>query len=161
MIDRNARDAYAEVLRHFIAGRLTNDEYDRCADDILDRCSPEDRGPAAVYSSVWFLYDDLRTHRLTGKSKVPRKTRRELARCIIFLHSDLEYEWPIRSFISIRAVVLNIFTFGLAYVVGRLFEPVVRRRMNKLGTWDLWPFFREIDFHRALASPRLLSGISR
>jgi hypothetical protein len=78
-----------------------------------------------------------------------------VARWILFLHSDFEYEWPIRSFISLSGCLLRLFTLGLA---GLVLTPIKERRMRRLGSWDLWPFFREMDFQSANARARLLGS---
>jgi hypothetical protein len=39
------------------------------------------------------LYSDLHEHRLVGRYRLSREVRREVARAILFLKSDLDYEW--------------------------------------------------------------------
>ena len=155
MVDRVARDKFAELLRHFGAGNLTNDEYEDAAEKILESANRKDGSLWAIYSSAWFLYDDLRTHRLREKWALTDEGRRAVARWILFLHSDLEYEWPIRSFISLSGCLLRICTLGLA---GFVLGPLNERRMRRLGSWELWPFFREADYQLVTANPRLLGG---
>jgi hypothetical protein len=155
MVDRVARDKFAELLRHFAAGNLTNDRYEDSAQLILKSANREDRSLRAIFSRVWFLYDDIREHRLRDKHKLTDQGRRTVARWILFLHSDVEYEWPIRSFISLSGCLLRLCTLGLA---GRILNPVNERRLRAMGSWELWPFFREADFESANKRPRLLGG---
>ena len=41
----------------------------------------------------WCLYSDLKEHKLTGNYKLTDEALRDIARYILFLHSDFEYEW--------------------------------------------------------------------
>lgn len=96
---RRPRDRYAGQLRHFVAGRVTNVDYVGGLAKILRRAGPGDgRADGAVLRTVlgraWFLYDDVRTRRLSGRWAVPPEGRREVARWVVFLRSDLAHEWP-------------------------------------------------------------------
>ena len=51
----------------------------------------------------WGLYDDTRRHKLIGNDELSKEALNSIKRCILFLHSDLEYEWP--SFDSINPLV--------------------------------------------------------
>src|SRR4051812_26765692 len=84
MVDRTARDKLAESLRHFFAGQIT-------ADKFLDAFSfgSCDAGVRAVSE-----YGDRFISELGPGSAVTAEERRTAARAIVFLHSDLEYEWP-------------------------------------------------------------------
>ena len=91
-VDRQSRDRYAELLRHFAAGRLTNDQYEDATAPLL---RSEDLALRELWWAVWQTYDDLHEHRLTGKYKLPPEGRKTVARMVSFLHSDLPYEWPV------------------------------------------------------------------
>lgn len=125
------------------------------ADRILESADCNDRSLWAIYSAAWFMYDDIRTHRLRGKWALTDEGRGAVARWILFLHSDLEYEWPMRSMISPLGCLLRICTLGLA---GLVLRPLNERRMHRLGSWELWPFLREADYRSVAANPRLLGG---
>jgi hypothetical protein len=151
MIDRRRRDQFAELLRHFAAGRLTNDEFKERLDEILDDPHSvsewDDRALWAVRERAWFLYDDTHTHRLM----LPREGRREVARWILFLYSDFEYEWLMKSFISLSSCLLNLLTLGWW---GR--SQV--RHFRAMGDWDVWPFIRRADFEEACRRPHLFGS---
>src|SRR5260221_9704596 len=109
MIDKAARTQLAESLRHLAAGVISNDEFEkrrpRKSQDVAVR---------QVFSEgAWFLYDDLREHRLIGKDKLSDSARTDLARWIVFLKTDLAYEWPVVP-ISVRLALLplNLATLG-------------------------------------------------
>src|SRR5207245_4192388 len=42
---------------------------------------------------VWMLYSDLHRHKLTGKHEPNAETRALLERCVLFLETNLEFEW--------------------------------------------------------------------
>ena len=86
-INTTARRAYAEVLRRFIAGGLTTDQYE-CAAGRLAARHGRDGGADAVFDAVWFLYDDVWPHRMTGKYRLNAAMRSRIARWILFLRSD-------------------------------------------------------------------------
>jgi hypothetical protein len=134
---------------------LTNDKYEDAACLIFKDADREDHSLGAIYSRVWHFYDDLREHRLRDKHELSEEGRRAVARCVVFLHSDFEYQWPIKSFISLSGCFLRLCTFGLA---GLILNPINERRLQRMGSWDLWPFFRETDYQSAITRPRLLGG---
>src|SRR5690242_5306894 len=108
MIDAPSRRNLAEALRHLASGQISNDEYEeRTAFQSSDRAVPE------IWSAAWTLYSDLRTHRSTGKDALTGESKEAVARCILFLHSDLSWEWP-PTRISLVTLLCNIGTFGAA-----------------------------------------------
>jgi hypothetical protein len=144
VIDRRARDRLAEQLRHLAGGRITNDEFE----DSLP--GSHDRAVREVERAAWMLYSDLREHRLTGSDALPREVRRAIARSIVFLHSDLEYEWPPHPCVGFRRVVGTVLSFGL---IPKYFD----RRYKASGEFEAWPFIRSADLERAAQMPRLLA----
>lgn len=82
-----ARRAYAEVLRHFAAGRLTTDQYETAASRI-ERQHGYDKAVMAIFGAVWECYDDLVVHRLIGGYRLTAHHRRYIAQAILFLRSD-------------------------------------------------------------------------
>jgi hypothetical protein len=150
MIDRQGRTTVAESLRHLVSAQITNDEFE----DRLP-VSSEDRAVEEISQEAWYLYSDLWEHRLTGAERLPDEVRRHIARWILFLHSDLEFEWPQwsfgRRFVSSAARLL---TFGVLGQEGR-------RRYERAGDITLWPFLRRGDYEAALAKPPYLSGAAQ
>jgi hypothetical protein len=84
MIDRCARDEAPLALRRFASRRMTNVEFEGAYPASSDRVIYVMDGRA------WCLYDDFKEHFLDA----PREVRREIARWVMFLHTDLEYRWP-------------------------------------------------------------------
>lgn len=146
MIDRVARDRAALLLRRFAAGRITNFQFDE------EYPGPSvDAGVRAVGDRAWNLYDDFREHRLEPAPAL----RREIARWVVFLHSDAEYAWPRCPFVSIRAPRwLNWLSGGLLH----------RRQDEEFARWarrgddSAWPFHTTGQVAAAAAQPRYLRG---
>lgn len=143
-IDITSRRAAAELVRQLASGRLTNDEF--------EERWPASADPAlsAVREAAWFLYSDLRAYRLTGANRLPFAVRRQLSRWVIFLQSDLEYEWPVATRTEkLARSIAGLLTMGVAT---RLWKTALQVSEDA----DVWPFIRRVDFRRALRAPRLL-----
>ena len=146
MIDSDARRQARELLRHLLSGQITSDEFE----DRFPRQS-KDPGVSQVRWAAWHLYSDDREYRLVGKHRLTGMTRREISRWIVFLHTELEYEWPIINvWLEVALAPLNMITFGF---VGRLLQ----LRLARLGHFDVWPFIRRADYEAAIAHPRYLN----
>ena len=148
MVDRASRRQLAELLRHFVVGHITNDEFEtrspRRSDDPAVR--------QVLNEGAWFLYDDLNEHRLTGRYKLSPREQENVARWVLFLERDLEYEWPVLPFgVRLALMPVNLVTFGLT---GRL----VRRYASRGGCAEIWPFRRRSDYEAALKEPLYLKG---
>lgn len=132
MVDRANRDVAAQILRDFIDGKITNDEFmkrfPKCADAAL----------WAVYEFTWRQFSDLRVHTLTGRDSPPPERKAFLERCYIFLTTDLEFEWPAPKRSLVRGL-LQILTLG------RCFRPSDEEYKSK-GDFDFWPFLRKRDY---------------
>jgi hypothetical protein len=128
-----------------MAGLITNDEFE----DRLPRLSA-DQAVVELKASAWYLYDDLREYRLASEDRPVPAVRSAVARWILFLGTDLEYEYPVSPTLSRLALSLgNLCTLGL---LGRAWRHRSRVR------YEFWPFFRRSDFEGALQKPALLAG---
>jgi hypothetical protein len=137
MVDRRSRDELARAIRRLIAGIVTNDEFDHSLSAALLRS--RDLGVQSVRLAAWTLYSDMHEYRLEGPRALNRTARRGIARWIVFLRSDVEYQWP--NLTGWRWLVLafpNMLTFG---AIGWL----VRRWHDRHGEADAWPFVRLRD----------------
>lgn len=83
------RRRYAELLRQFMSGRMTNDEYDDRACAIVWSQTPtSDPSTRRLYRIVWSMYCDIRTHRMTDPGwRPPAEVRRGIAKLVVFLRS--------------------------------------------------------------------------
>jgi hypothetical protein len=148
ILDRESRRSLAELLRHLVAGLITNDEFEnqrpRGSHDLAVRQVFEE--------GAWFLYDDTCEHRLIGRRRLATRDRQNVARWILFLETDLTYEWPVVPFgLRLALIPLNLLTLGL---LGR----VVQRFASSGGPTDLWPFRRHSDYQAALQEPPYLKS---
>jgi len=150
--DLKARRELAALIRHLVSGVITNDEFeDRLPRPLRDS---EDAAVVALYEHAWCLYNDTFEHHLIGQWKVSKENRRVIARWILFLHSDLHYEWPavrITGSVGLWNALRHLFTLGYS-------TRQAQARFEAAGDYDVWPFFRRADFENAASSPTLLRG---
>src|SRR4051794_20846812 len=105
MIDRNARRELAELLMHLTSGRMTNFRFE----DSLTFRSLDPAIHQICRQGAWGLYSDLKEYRLSGKYRLGSAAKHEVARRILFLQTDLDYQWPI---ISRWLELFALLTFG-------------------------------------------------
>jgi len=146
MIDRDARNELAEALRHLLSGQFTNDQFDEAAPIESD-----DPVIKEVREQAWFLYSDLYEHKLTGRHTLSNSDRRITSQFILFLHSNLEYEWPRHPLNGIIRLPIYILSFGLI-------PRYVDKKWKASGDYDVWPFISREDYEKALKNPKLLRG---
>ena len=181
MVDREPRRKYAELIRQFISGRMTNDEYEDRFEAI--EVSRDDHAVSEIYRQVWFLYDDFKTHRMTGKHRLNNAGRRQTAQIVLFLQSDREYNWPQGSLAGCLSLLLlivcgfatvsliNYLPENALFILGNaVFVSVVlilfavlknwqeKQDWKKAGDADAWPFLLQTDLDEAKRHPRLLAG---
>ena len=133
MIDRQARDLTAELIRHLVSGQITTDQFEDRLPNSADRAIQE------VYSSgPYLLYSDDDEHKLVGDDAVPREAIPDVARWILFLKSDLEYEWPGKEASGLGALVIVLSIAVLAVMpVGALLLTVIAPRSGSGAQWQL------------------------
>ena len=121
MVDRIQRDAASRVLRSFIDGAITNGEF-----EAQFPRSEEDSALPAIKANVWMLYSDLHRHKLTGKHEPNAETRALLERCVLFLETNLEFEWPVPN----SACRISFRTYGCKRKLGWEVHRVGRLRSH-------------------------------
>ena len=174
MVDREARRKYAVLIRQFVSGRMTNDEYEDRVDGIT--YDKRDHAILEVYLLIWTCYDDLKTHRLTKQWRLDRPARRQVAQAVLFLQSDAEYQWPNNLwdgwvFLVTAFCVVLLFALlpetplfirlGMSVplvVAWQCYERWQARRREKAADESAWPFLRQADLDEAARQPRLLNG---
>jgi hypothetical protein len=148
MIDRPARNRLAEGIRHLAAGLVDNVEF-----EVRVPWHSSDPGVRAVFlGGPWFLYHDVVRYRLRGTHRLSPALRREAARWVLFLKTDLPYEWPVAhrgSLASVAWMFLNLVTMGF-------FARDAQRQFAQRGDLAIWPFIRRSDYQAALAKPPYL-----
>jgi hypothetical protein len=148
MIDRIARDKLADQIRHLVAGLTTNDDFE---EEVL-AVETDDRAYWAIVDQAWFLYSDLYQHKLRGSHAISKQERRIICTFILFLHSDLEYEWSEHPCTGFVRIILGMVSLGW---LPRYFD----ERWKLQGDYEVYPFIRLSDFEKARAHPRFLAGI--
>ncbi|MEK6702878.1 MAG: hypothetical protein AABZ53_11480 [Planctomycetota bacterium] len=85
------RRAYAELLRHFFAGLMTNVEYEDRWWDLCKRHGVDD-GAEGIFWAVDEYCSAFRTHRMTDPAYRPdAEGKAARLRCLLFLHSDAPF----------------------------------------------------------------------
>lgn len=134
MVDRDSRDRLAELIRSLAAGNITNDQFE----DALP--ASEDRAILEVYSNgAWLLYNDTHEHKLKDKYALTKNDKHLVARWVLFLKSDYEYQWPS---ITVIERLLSIVTLG--WWRGKL-----QAKWRAVGDTNFWPFLGEAQFECA------------
>ena len=135
MIDRHAREIAAEALQKFMDGSISNEEYERRYPK-----SKDDPALWEIHVQVWFFYSDLKTHTLTGKHAPNAERRAFLERCILFLKSDAEFQWPRQKFRP---------WYGILRLLG--FGRTLKRREEEemsIGDKEVWPFLKKAQYQQ-------------
>jgi len=144
MIDRPARKQLELALRRFAAGRTTSDELDETALEAARTSA--DPAVRSIADAQWTLYDDTRGGYATGDDRLTQTQRAAIARWILFLRSDLEYEWSGRLFHPAQFLrnLANFFSLGLFNFI---FPPP---RADDNHDWNVWPFRSRIQVRREM-----------
>ena len=139
--EQTTRRLGADLLRQFIAGEITNDQFHRAFPS-----SESDVALRAIFRGVWVTYSDLRTHRMIGRDAPKEEVRAVLERCRLFLTTDLPFEWP-EPKTGVLPSILNLLSLG----------SIARRsaeQLRGLGEVDYWPFIRKSDYTAARTQER-------
>ena len=152
-VDVSARRIACQVLRDFISGRITNDEFEKRFPDTRDGAV------GAIWDTSWVFCDDFKAHRLDGKHRLSLNERRVCMRWLLFLHGKLPYEWPDLNLPGLDPAprMQSSFWRRLFSQHQNLSEPEVKRFLSS-GHFPVWPFTRVSDYKRALASPKFFAG---
>jgi hypothetical protein len=166
IIDVARRAALADLTHEYLAGLLTNREFEhrlhspdlpvlgshRLTDDPL--LSP-------MLQRLWlfsFVHGEFDTYRLTGEQRLSTERRREILRWILFLRSDRPYEWPPFNVVPFNwssnfiDPLVSILTLGYW---GRVRREALRRETEQFmqsGDYAVWPFMRREHFQVTLAA---------
>jgi hypothetical protein len=141
MVNRGKRDLARQLIEKFLAAEIANDDF---VDNYPCR-EKEDRAVVAIYERLWGYWDDRHTHKLTGKHELNPEGRALFERCIAFLNSDLEYEWPAIKWWSFSRAFLR--KIGLRKRADDEADQYIGE-MTGIGKFELWPFVREEDLAR-------------
>lgn len=123
MIDRTAGDAAARALALFAEGVISSAELEK---ELPGKS--KDRIVDALHVELAKWFDDWVESRIDCLPPDELELERtNLRRCIRFLKTDLEFEWPLcRLFAAFQALWAN----------------------TPKGDRSVWPFYRRVDFER-------------
>ena len=146
VVDTYARKRAAQVLRDFISGKITNDQFS----DTFP--ISKDAAMGQIFNAVWPYYDDMHEHRLTGTNSLHPVEKREMLRWIVFLDSDLPYVWPERANPQFAQTPSRLGWMQ------RLFKRREDSSFQDAGDVSQWPFAHRADIKHALRNPKRLNG---
>jgi hypothetical protein len=135
VIDMAARRQASAVLRGFMEGRLSN-----AGLDAQYPGASVDRAVHEIYLRTWRFQDDFHEYRAEGNAALTSEELALLHRCVLFLETDLIYEWPSLAERALR-------WFAPVPLLGRY-----ARSVPEKGEPSVWPFYREQDWKRAVES---------
>jgi hypothetical protein len=150
MINREKRDLARCLIEKLLACQITNDDFV----NAYPCREKKDRVIVAIYDRLWGFWDDNQTHTLTGKHELNPEARALFERCIAFLNSDLEYEWPPLEWRSLSQAFLRL--IGLRRIADSRGDEWTRQ-VRKIGKWEVWPFIQEEDLARSAVRSRKVS----
>ncbi len=131
MVDRPARVKVVENLKRALAGTITNWEFD----DSWPKS--EDRVIRALEEQLWGFYDDNKKLTLNIREQKPDAVPL-FERCLAFLGSDREYEWPDYNFRKT----------GMSYFRSLFDRAGEAKRWDEFeasGDIKAWPFLHSSD----------------
>lgn len=177
----------ARLMRRFAAGAMTNRQFEREAEAIVDRCGDDPAPERALWEFAWRFYCDIKEHTLRGERALSRSERREWARVVLFLMTDAEYRWP--AFGGVRqpwwmtlglltaadvwavlmlwlvlGVVVPVPVMSLCFLGLQCLEWALRRKVPTPSrpaapeAQGVWPFGDAETYLEALGRPVLLGG---
>ena len=174
MVDRKARCEYAQLVRQFISGRMTNDEYEQ---RFFSLCAgKKDLALVEIYAGVDTLCEDACPSKLTQCWRLNNDARRRVAQAVLFLQSDAEYQWSEKLWdgsvflftafcISLLFALLPETPLPIRFAASvpliaawQWYEQWQRRRLTIVGDKEAWPFLHQADLEAAKSRPRLLNG---
>ena len=144
------------MIRRYVAGRCTNWELDDTEEQLSDGSA------IAIWDMLYLTYSDFPEQRFASSNNEHCDLRNLYMRSILFLESDLDYEWP--EFPSSRqrcCWLRNLFSLRR---VGREQTPDEDPQIaewRKAGDVEVWPFLRRQDYRDALANPTRLTDRSK
>jgi hypothetical protein len=134
MIDRNARNKLAELIRSLVAGNITNYEFEASLPTSTDDAVWE-----VFHNGAWCLYSDMKEYKLRGEYALSPEDKTVVARWVLFLKSDYEYKWPSASF---REALLKSISLGF-------FGQSTLDKWKDYGDVSYWPFVNSNQFDEA------------
>ncbi|WP_444943823.1 hypothetical protein ACJJIK_21540 [Microbulbifer sp. ZKSA006] len=135
MIDREARKKTAELLQQFSVGKVTNFEFEENIPDSRDLVI------GAIANSAWCFYDDFKEHKMVDEKALSEEMKSNVERWILFLSTDVEYEWPPFTYPGVRPLSHGFWS--------KLFGSKAKeRKFMSSGDYSVWPFISRESYNR-------------
>jgi len=145
MVEQESRKRARALLKKLALGKATNYE---CENEFMDLLSySKDPVIFAFFRTIRELSGDAE-ERLSNMFSRGGQMRKRLCRWILFLETDLEYEWPKQRL----APGLRDFYRPNWFDEFLGIEAHTNAAFCGLGEYDVWPFFREADLYTAKAA---------
>lgn len=173
MVDIERRKKLAFHFRQLAVGLISNDDFEKAiGNDVTNGWLPEqyyrskrakedDAVMIPLLELAWGLYNDTKTHKLIKQYALTPEGLKVVARCILFLHSDKEYEWPAcdeKFRIGLTDLLLMLLTLGISQRIRRTEQERLFNEWKTIGDHDVWPFFRMTDYEEQLKYQPFLNG---
>lgn len=99
MVEVKKRARLREALTQLVEGLITNDQFS----DLWQECECSDPGVRMIGELFMEFCTDDRSYRLAGCDALNAGGRAFADRCLLFLQTDREYEWPEAPSVAIPA----------------------------------------------------------
>jgi hypothetical protein len=135
MIDRKKRDLLIKNIVKLLDGSLTVKEYEKI------NLNSDDQAVVEIVLEVSWFCDDIISSFSTQKVFI--KYEECFKRFILFLSTDLEYEWPYPypTFKYRFKRLCTLLTFGFLSCIRE-------QQYEDYGDFEVWPFLRKEDFKK-------------
>ena len=167
-VDSRVRRQLSQDVRRLITGRITNDQFDDVYYDIYEHS--EDLAIREISRFCFGLYSsDLPLpYRLRRQHAVDEMTRKQAARAVLFLRSDLKYPYPetpdgganvlgcswyMGGLVGLALLVIALFAF-----IGRDVDVAIGCLIAGAGTLAICAFVRWLEERRYVAFHKQCEG---
>lgn len=136
------RKKFCVLFKAIVSGRISNHEFE------LSLFNTQDRFIRELEEILWCSYDDYKEHKLEPSEMSPAN-RKLIARSVLFLNSDLNFNWP--DFPSKLSWIFSFMTLGL-------FRYSYRERLKAYqdyGDDAYWPFRSRAELKLEASRPRV------
>jgi hypothetical protein len=149
--NRELRSVAAALVIRYCDREITNDQFEDGFGQLWRWT--DDRAVKAIYTAIWTTYSDLREQYLDAGYDQSSELVLFFERCILFLKSDLPYEWERDNFIGLAPFtpIFRALSKAAKKISGNRPLAGLRCGPDSKEDWKVWPFKNESDFLRVRA----------
>jgi hypothetical protein len=135
-IDKQNRILAIKLLNQFIDRKIGKDDFESGYP-----MHSTDQGIRGVFYYVWRYYSDAFPFPQKFNKRIldDQEISVTIHRCILFFHSELEYQWSEKLMKPNLIGLLRL--VGLKHVVENYYQPLMGQ-----GDFGVWPFFKKEDY---------------